>query len=116
LFFALVVFFAYFYTSITFNPIDVADNMKKYGGFIPGIRPGRPTAEYLDRVLSRITLPGSLYLASLAILPMIIAAAAGLQFPLGGATLLIVVGVGLETMKQLESQLLQRHYEGFLKD
>jgi preprotein translocase subunit SecY len=115
-FFALVVFFAYFYTSITFNPIDVADNMKKYGGFIPGIRPGRPTAEYLDRVLSRITLPGSLYLAFLAILPMIIAGAAGLQFPLGGATLLIVVGVGLETMKQLESQLLQRHYEGFLKD
>ena len=115
-FFVLVVFFAYFYTAITFNPVDVADNMKKYGGFIPGIRPGRPTAEYLDRVLTRITLPGSLYLALLAILPLIVLGAAGVQFPLGGATLLIVVGVGLETMKQLESQLLQRHYEGFLKD
>ncbi len=115
-FFVLVVFFAYFYTAITFNPIDVADNMKKYGGFIPGIRPGRPTAEYLDRVLTRITLPGALYLALLAILPLIVLGAAGVQFPLGGSTLLIVVGVGLETMKQLESQLLQRHYEGFLKD
>ena len=116
LFFVLVVFFAYFYTAITFNPIDVADNMKKYGGFIPGIRPGRPTAEYLDRVLTRITAPGSMYLALLAILPLVVLGAAGVQFPLGGATLLIVVGVGLETMKQLESQLLQRHYEGFLKD
>ena len=115
-FFVLVVFFAYFYTAITFNPIDVADNMKKYGGFIPGIRPGRPTAEYLDRVLTRITLPGALYLAMLAILPLIVLGAAGVNFPLGGSTLLIVVGVGLETMKQLESQLLQRHYEGFLKD
>ena len=115
-FFVLVVFFAYFYTAITFNPIDVADNMKKYGGFIPGIRPGRPTAEYLDRVLTRITLPGALYLAALAILPLIVLGAAGVNFPLGGSTLLIVVGVGLETMKQLESQLLQRHYEGFLKD
>ena len=114
-FFLLVVFFAYFYTSITFNPIDVADNMKKYGGFIPGIRPGRPTADYLDRVLTRITLPGSLYLAGLAILPLIVLGIAGVQFPFGGSTLLIVVGVGLETMKQLESQLLQRHYEGFLK-
>jgi len=112
---ALVIFFAYFYTSITFNPIDVADNMKKYGGFIPGIRPGRPTADYLDRVLTRITLPGSLYLAGLAILPLIVLGIAGVQFPFGGSTLLIVVGVGLETMKQLESQLLQRHYEGFLK-
>ena len=115
-FFLLVVFFAYFYTAITFNPIDVADNMKKYGGFIPGIRPGRPTAEYLDRVLSRITFPGSMYLGTLSILPLIVLGIAGVQFPLGGATLLIVVGVGLETMKQLESQLLQRHYEGFLKD
>ncbi len=114
-FFLLTIFFAYFYTSITFNPIDVADNMKKYGGFIPGIRPGRPTAEYLERVLTRITLPGSLYLATLAILPMLGAAAAGVQFPLGGSTLLIVVGVALETMKQLESQLMQRHYEGFLR-
>jgi preprotein translocase subunit SecY len=114
-YFLLVVFFAYFYTAITFNPIDVADNMKKYGGFIPGIRPGKPTAEYLDRVLTRITLPGSLYLATLAILPLIVLGIAGIDFPFGGSTLLIVVGVGLETMKQLESQLLQRHYEGFLK-
>ena len=114
-FFILTVFFAYFYTSITFNPIDVADNMKKYGGFIPGIRPGRPTAEYLDRVLTRITLPGSLYIATLAILPAIVFALASVQFPFGGSTILIVVGVALETMKQLESQLMQRHYEGFLR-
>jgi preprotein translocase subunit SecY len=114
-FFALVVFFAYFYTSITFNPTDVADNMKRYGGFIPGIRPGRPTADYLNRVLTRITLPGSLYLGFLAILPLIVLGIAGIQFPFGGTTLLIVVGVALETMKQLESQLMQRHYEGFLR-
>jgi preprotein translocase subunit SecY len=115
IYFLLVVFFAFFYTSITFNPINVADNMKKYGGFIPGIRPGRPTAEYLDKVLTRITLPGSIYLATLAILPLIVLGVAGVPFPFGGATLLIVVGVALETMKQLESQLMQRHYEGFLK-
>jgi preprotein translocase subunit SecY len=112
---ALTIFFAYFYTSITFNPIDVADNMKRYGGFIPGIRPGRPTAEYLDRVLTRITLPGSLYLGALAILPLIVLSFGNILFPLGGSTLLIVVGVGLETMKQLESQLMQRHYEGFIR-
>ncbi len=112
---AMVIFFAYFYTAITFNPIDVADNMKKYGGFIPGIRPGRPTAEYLDRVLTRITLPGSLYLGALAVLPLVVLSFGNVLFPLGGATLLIVVGVGLETMKQLESQLMQRHYEGFIR-
>ncbi len=111
---ALTIFFAYFYTSITFNPIDVADNMKKYGGFIPGIRPGRPTAEYLDRVLTRITFPGSLYLGALAVLPLVVLSVGNVQFPLGGATLLIVVGVGLNTMQQLESQLMQRHYEGFI--
>ncbi|CAN5843115.1 preprotein translocase subunit SecY [soil metagenome] len=111
----LTIFFAYFYTAITFNPIDVADNMKKYGGFIPGIRPGRPTAEYLDRILTRITLPGSLYLGALAVLPLVVLSLGNVQFPLGGATLLIVVGVGLETMKQLESQLMQRHYEGFIR-
>ena len=114
LFFALVIFFAFFYTAITFNPIDVADNMKRYGGFIPGIRPGRPTAEYLDKVLTRITLPGALYLGLLSILPFLVLGFAQVPFPFGGATLLIVVGVGLETMKQLESQLMQRHYEGFL--
>jgi preprotein translocase subunit SecY len=114
--FLLIIFFAYFYTSITFNPTDVADNMKKYGGFIPGIRPGRPTAEYLDRVLKRITLPGSIYLGFLAIIPMIaLAFVPGVSFPLGGSALLIAVGVALETMKQLESQLMQRHYEGFLR-
>ena len=113
--FVLVIFFSYFYTAITFNPIDVADNMKKYGGFIPGIRPGRPTAEYLDKVLTRITLPGSLYLGLLAVLPYVAFAVARVDFPLGGTSLLIVVGVGLETMKQLESQLLQRNYEGFLR-
>jgi preprotein translocase subunit SecY len=114
-YFLLVVFFAYFYTSITFNPINVADNMKKYGGFIPGIRPGQKTAEYLDRVITRLTLPGSLYLATLAILPFLALGIAGVPFPFAGATLLIVVGVGLETMKQIESQMMQRHYEGFLR-
>ncbi len=114
-YFVLVVFFAYFYTSITFNPIDVADNMKKYGGFIPGIRPGQRTAEELDRVITRLTLPGSLYLATLAILPFLALGVAGVPFPFAGATLLIVVGVGLETMKQIESQMMQRHYEGFLR-
>jgi preprotein translocase subunit SecY len=114
-YFVLVVFFAYFYTAITFNPIDVADNMKKYGGFIPGIRPGQRTAEELDRVITRLTLPGSLYLATLAILPFLALGIAGVPFPFAGATLLIVVGVGLETMKQIESQMMQRHYEGFLR-
>ena len=114
-YFLLVVFFAYFYTAITFNPIDVADNMKKYGGFIPGIRPGQRTAEELDRVITRLTLPGSIYLATLAILPLLALGIAGVQFPFAGATLLIVVGVGLETMKQIESQMMQRHYEGFLR-
>jgi preprotein translocase subunit SecY len=115
-YFLLIVFFTYFYTSITFNPLDVADNMKKYGGFIPGIRPGRPTAEYLDHILTRITLPGSFFLATIAILPFVVQGAWGITaFPFGGTAVLIVVGVGLETMKQLESQLLMRHYEGFLK-
>jgi preprotein translocase subunit SecY len=114
-YFLLVVFFAYFYTAITFNPVDVADNMRKYGGFIPGVRPGQKTAEELDRVITRLTLPGSLYLATLAILPLLALGIAGVQFPFAGATLLIVVGVGLETMKQIESQMMQRHYEGFLR-
>jgi preprotein translocase subunit SecY len=115
-YFLLIVFFTYFYTSITFNPLDVSDNMKKYGGFIPGIRPGRPTAEYLDHILTRITLPGSFFLASIAVLPFIVQGAWNIDaFPFGGTAVLIVVGVGLETMKQLESQLLMRHYEGFLK-
>jgi preprotein translocase subunit SecY len=117
-FFALIVFFTYFYVSITFNPTEIADNMKKYGGFIPGIRAGRPTAEYLDYVLSRITLPGSLYLGIIALLPIIAFALIGANqttFPFGGTSILIMVGVGLETVKQLESQLQQRNYEGFLR-
>ena len=112
----MVVFFAYFYTAIAFNPVDTADNLRKYGGFIPGIRPGPPTADYLSYVLTRITLPGSLYLAAIALLPSIVFAFWVIQqFPFGGTSLLITVGVALETMKQLESQLLMRHYEGFLK-
>jgi preprotein translocase subunit SecY len=112
----LVVFFAYFYTAIAFNPVDTADNLRKYGGFVPGIRPGPPTADYLNFVLTRITLPGSLYLAAIALLPSIVFAFWVIAtFPFGGTSLLITVGVALETMKQLESQLLMRHYEGFLK-
>jgi preprotein translocase subunit SecY len=112
----LIVFFAYFYTAIAFNPVDTADNLRKYGGFIPGIRPGQPTASYLNDVLVRITLPGSLFLAAIALLPSIVFAFWVIQqFPFGGTSLLITVGVALETMKQLESQLLMRHYEGFLK-
>ncbi|MFA9429620.1 preprotein translocase subunit SecY [Egicoccus sp. AB-alg2] len=113
---ALTIFFAYFYTAIAFNPVEVADNMKRYGGFIPGIRPGRQTAEYLDRVLTRITLPGSLYLAVVAVLPFILLAVGNVTaFPLGGVSLLIMVGVALQTMQQIESQLMQRNYEGFLR-
>src|ERR687892_88417 len=112
----MVVFFAYFYTAITFNPVDVSDNMKKYGGFIPGIRPGRQTAEYLDRILTRITLPGALFIAAIALMPSIFLATQGIsQLPFGGTSILITVGVTLETMKQIESQLMMRHYEGFLK-
>lgn len=112
----LVVFFAYFYAAITFNPIDTADNIRKYGGFIPGIRPGRPTAEYLSGVLNRITLPGALFLAAIALIPSIFLAYWQISaFPFGGTSILITVGVALETMKQLESQLMMRHYEGFLK-
>jgi preprotein translocase subunit SecY len=117
IFFALIIFFTYFYVAITFNPTEVADNMKKYGGFIPGIRPGRPTAEYLDYVLTRITTPGALYLGLIALIPMVAFAVMGAtqDFPFGGTSLLIVVGVGLDTVKQIESQLQQRNYEGFLR-
>jgi preprotein translocase subunit SecY len=113
----LIIFFTYFYVAITFNPDEVADNMKKYGGFIPGIRAGRPTSEYLTYVLSRITAPGSLYLALVAIIPIIalVSFGASQNFPFGGTAILIVVGVGLDTAKQIESQLQQRSYEGFLK-
>jgi preprotein translocase subunit SecY len=116
-FFVLIVFFTYFYVAITFNPTEVADNMKKYGGFIPGIRPGRPTAEYLNFVLTRLTAPGSLYLGIIALIPMIALALVGAtqNFPFGGTSILIAVGVGLDTVKQIESQLQQRNYEGFLR-
>jgi preprotein translocase subunit SecY len=113
----LIVFFTYFYVAITFNPDEVAENMKTYGGFIPGIRSGRPTSEYLQYVLSRITAPGSAYLAFVAIIPIIalIMVSASQNFPFGGTAILIVVGVGLDTSKQIESQLQQRSYEGFLR-
>ena len=111
----LIIIFTYFYTAVTFNPIDQADNLKKYGGFIPGVRPGRPTAEYLDRILTRLTLPGALFLASLAVLPWIMSKYLAVPFYFGGTSLLIVVGVALDTMRQMEAQLLMRHYEGFLK-
>ena len=114
---ALIIFFTYFYVAITFNPDEVADNMKKYGGFVPGIRAGRPTSEFLQFVLSRITCAGSLYLAFVAIIPIValILVGASQNFPFGGTAILIVVGVGLDTAKQIESQLQQRSYEGFLK-
>jgi preprotein translocase subunit SecY len=114
----LIIFFTYFYVGITFNPEERADDMKKYGGFIPGIRPGRPTAEYLQFVLSRITLPGALYLAFIAVLPNFFFSMTGgnnQNFPFGGTAVLIMVGVALDTVKQIESQLMQRNYEGFLR-
>jgi len=111
----LIVFFTYFYTAVTFNPQDVAENMKKYGGFIPGLRPGKPTADYIDRVLTRLTLAGAFFLAFIALLPNLVMAVTGLDLYFGGTSLLIVVGVALETMKQLESHLLTRHYQGFMK-
>jgi preprotein translocase subunit SecY len=116
-YFFLIIGFTYFYVAITFNPVEVADNMKRYGGFIPGIRAGRPTAEYLDYVLTRITLPGSIYLGLIALLPLIALATVGANqnFPFGGASILIIVGVGLETVKQIDAQLQQRHYEGLLR-
>ncbi len=117
IYFLLIVGFTYFYVAITFNPEEVADNMKKYGGFIPGIRAGRPTAEYLDYVLTRVTLPGSLYLGLVALIPLFALSLVGANqnFPFGGASILIIVGVGLETVKQIDSQLQQRHYEGLLR-
>ncbi|MDG4828435.1 preprotein translocase subunit SecY [Solwaraspora sp. WMMD1047] len=118
-YFLMIIFFTYFYVSITFNPTEVADNMKKYGGFVPGIRPGKPTADYLDFILSRITLPGAFYLGLVSILPNFffiwLDSDQYVNFPFGGTAVLIMVGVGLETVKQIESQLMQRNYEGFLR-
>jgi preprotein translocase subunit SecY len=110
-----IIVFTYFYTAVTFNPVEQADNLKKYGGFIPGVRPGRPTAEYLDRILARLTFPGALYLAAVAALPTILINQTSANFFFGGTSILIVVGVALDTMKQLEAQLMMRNYEGFLK-
>ncbi|PKH43620.1 protein translocase subunit secY/sec61 alpha [Nocardioides alpinus] len=117
MYFLLIIFFTYFYVSITFNPVEVADNMKKYGGFIPGIRAGKPTEDYLSYVLSRITFPGALYLGLISLVPLIAFALieASQNFPFGGTSILIMVGVALDTVKQIESQLQQRNYEGFLK-
>jgi preprotein translocase subunit SecY len=110
-----IVIFTYFYTAVTFNPVDQADNLKKYGGFIPGVRPGRPTAEYLDRILSRLTFPGALYLGAVAAFPTILISQTSANFYFGGTSILIVIGVALDTVKQLEAQLMMRNYEGFLK-
>ena len=117
LYFLLILGFAYFYVSITFDTEEVAGNMKKYGGFIPGVRAGRPTEQYLSYVLNRITLPGALYLAVIAMIPLIalVLLNANQNFPFGGASLLIVVGVGLDTVKQIDAQLQQRNYEGLLR-
>ncbi len=111
----LIIVFTYFYTAVTFNPVEQADNLKKHGGFIPGVRPGRPTAEFLDRILARLTFPGALYLAAVAALPTILINQTSANFFFGGTSILIVVGVALDTMKQLEAQLMMRNYEGFLK-
>ena len=139
LYVGLIIFFAYFYTAIIFNPDDVAENMRKYGGFIPGIRPGKRTAEYIDTILARITLAGAIYLSIIAILPQFllsgfkvapipfigewldaatprfITEGMGIQFFFGGTSLLIVVGVAMDTVQQIESQLIMRHYDGFMK-
>ena len=112
----LIIFFTYFYTAVTVKIPDMADNLKKYGGFIPGIRPGEPTADYLDHVLTRITLAGSIFLAFIAVLPNLLGSATHIQgVYFGGTALLIVVGVALQTMKQIESMVVMRHYEGFMK-
>lgn len=111
----IIVFFAYFYTALTFNPIDLADNMRKNGGFIPGIRPGKRTAEYIEKILTRITLPGSIFFALIAILPWVLIKQLNVNYFFGGTGLLIVVGVALDTLQQIESHLLMRHYDGFMK-
>ena len=112
----IIIFFTYFYTAVVLNPNDLAENMRKYGGFVPGIRPGPKTAQYIDRVLTRITLPGAIFLALIAVIPDILIGASGLPFlGFGGTSVLIVVGVALDTLQQVESHLLMRHYEGFVK-
>jgi len=110
-----IFFFCYFYTAVQFNPVDVADNMKRYGGFIPGIRPGKNTAEYIDRVLTRLTLSGAIYVSAVCVLPQIMIYQLNVPFYFGGTALLIVVGVAMDTTNQIESHMLTRHYEGFMK-
>ena len=112
----LIIFFAYFYTSIIFNPVDLAENLKKQGGFIPGVKPGAATADYIDEVLSRITLPGALFLTIVALLPIVISNVLNMPFGFGGTALLIVVGVALDTVQQVQQHLLLRHYDGFMKE
>ncbi|HKM18003.1 MAG: preprotein translocase subunit SecY [Firmicutes bacterium] len=117
LYVGMIIFFTYFYTAVTFNPQEIADNMKKNGGFVPGLRPGRPTAEYMERVLARITLPGAIFLAIIAVMPFVVSLVTRIPqniLNLGGTGMIIMVGVALDTMKQIESHLLLRHYEGFL--
>ncbi|MCX5859694.1 MAG: SecY family transport protein, partial [Proteobacteria bacterium] len=114
LYVAGIIFFCYFYTAVQFNPIDVAENLKKYGGYIPGIRPGSKTAEYIDQVLTRITLGGSIYVAAVCVLPALLVSRFNVPFWYGGTSLMIVVGVGMDTIAQIESHMLSRHYEGFL--
>ncbi len=115
IFVAFIIFFCYFYTAVNFNPVDVADNMKKYGGFIPGIRPGKNTAEYIDRVLTRLTFSGAIYVSAVCVLPEVLIFKANVPFYFGGTALLIVVGVAMDTANQIESHMLTRHYEGFMK-
>ena len=116
LYFVLIILFTYFYTAVSFDPVEVSDNIKKYGGFVPGIRPGRPTSDYLSRVVERLTFVGALVLALIAVAPVYLARGTGvLTFYLAGTSLLIVVGVALETMKQIEAYVLMRHYEGFMR-
>lgn len=114
-YFLLILFFTYFYTAIQFNPIEVANNMKKNGGFVPGIRPGKPTSDFISRVLTRITLAGAIFLGFIAVLPLLLGKAIGFEISIGGTSLLIMVGVALETVKQIEAQMLMRHYKGFLE-
>jgi preprotein translocase subunit SecY len=115
LYVVFIIFFCYFYTAVIFNPVDVADNMKKYGGYIPGIRPGKKTSDYIDRVLTRITLGGALYVAAVCVLPSILIYKMNIPFYFGGTALLIVVGVAMDTVSQMESHMLSRHYDGFMK-
>jgi len=111
----IIIFFTYFYTAIILNPVDLAENMQKYGGFVPGIRPGKRTSDYIDRILTRVTLPGAIFLAFIAVLPDVLIKQGKLPFYFGGTGLLIVVGVVLDTLQQIESHLLMRHYDGFMK-